>query len=433
MTKKWISRGKTRVAQIWNSGGIHVIFGNFFNKFVVFFGSIFVVRFLSKENYGILSYMENLYNFVYIIAGLGVSNAILRYVVLEDDIKRKHAIFSFLSKVAICTNCILIVVCCIVNYNYPHESQFESEKYLLYVMLLMLPAQYANDNCLTLQRAMFDNRRFSYFNFAYAAAVILGKCLGASIGNLTALVIIGVLIQYIYLIVVKIGNEKKYFKNIGISEIKKTEKKVMLGYSFQYMITNGIWSLFMLMDVFLLGKMINDATIIADYKIAYTWPANISIVCAAIGMFISPYFVKNETDSVWVKKNFLRVFSVNFVFVLCIAIVMFLAAKPLIFIYGGTEYYNVVPLMRLILIGAVINNGCRYMIANCLAAMGKIKANMLVSFFGMVAQIIFNVLLIPKYGIYGPAYTGIMVYSFMAIVLFVVFNYRYRLIGGSAK
>ena len=47
------------------------------------------------------------------------------------------------------------------------------------------------------------------------------------------------------------------------------------------MITNGIWSLFMLMDIFLLGKLVNDPIIIADYKIAYAWPANISIVCSA--------------------------------------------------------------------------------------------------------------------------------------------------------
>lgn len=420
---------KNSILQIFNSGGFHIILGNFLNKFVVFFGSICIVRLLSKSDYGVLSYIENLYNFAYICAGLGISNAIIRYVVLEDDIEGKKSVFDFMIKISICFNVMLVLVCFIINHIYPHNNNFPNACFLIYIMLLMLPVQYLNDNCLTLQRAMFDNKKFAYFNFFYATIVIIGKFVGALSGSLLTLIIIGILIQVLYFILIYVSNQKKYFSNINCKTINRKQKKEIIVYSLQYMITNGIWSLFMLMDIFLLGKLVNDPIIIADYKIAYAWPANISIVCSAIGMFIAPHFIKNENNLIWVRTNFIKAFLGNFLCVLTVAIIMYVAAKPLIFIYGGEDYYNVISLMRLILIGSVINNGCRYMIANCLAAMGKIKANMLVSFFGIIAQSLINILLIPKYGIYAPAYTSIIVYAGMAIVLFIIFNKRYNIIS----
>ena len=87
------------IKTIWSKGAIHIFTGSFLNKFVVFFGSIVIVRLLSKTEYGMLGYAENLYNFAYILAGIGISNAIMRYVVLADTIEAKKAVFYFSSNV----------------------------------------------------------------------------------------------------------------------------------------------------------------------------------------------------------------------------------------------------------------------------------------------------------------------------------------------
>lgn len=420
---------QNKLKKLWKAGGFHVVFGNFLNKFVVFFGSLLIVRFLSKTEYGELSYIENLYNFVYIIAGFGLSNAVLRFIVLEKDLDKKQTIFYYLVKMAMTFNCGIVVMGCIINCYYPHAEKFEAVSGYIYIMLLMLPAQYFNDNNLTLKRAMFDNTNFAYFNCAYAILVIMGKCIGAYSAAILGVVIIGIVIQYMYAIWIFICNKKKYFsRNKEKTVISTKKKREILVYSFQYMITNGMWSLFMLVDIFLLGLLMEEPTAIADYKVAYAWPANISIVCSAVGMFVAPYFIKGEEDSKWVRKNFKKTFILNFFAVSGISIIISIAAKPLIFIYGGVDYYNVIPLMRTILISSFINNGLRYMTANCLAAMGKIRANMIVSFIGLILQIALDLLLIPRFGFFGPAYSGIIVYVFMALVLFGIFNHKYGII-----
>ena len=71
----------TLIKAVWEKGLFHILSGSFLTKIVGFFGSIFIVRVLSKQEYGILGYLENMYSYVFIIAGMGLSNAILRFVI----------------------------------------------------------------------------------------------------------------------------------------------------------------------------------------------------------------------------------------------------------------------------------------------------------------------------------------------------------------
>ena len=59
------------------------------------------------------------------------------------------------------------------------------------------------------------------------------------------------------------------------------------------MITNGLWSAFMLNDTFLIGRYCSPE-VLAEYKVAYTIPGSVSLLSTSIGIFIAPYFVRNE-------------------------------------------------------------------------------------------------------------------------------------------
>ena len=85
----------TLIKAVWEKGLFHILSGSFLTKIVGFFGSIFIVRVLSKQEYGILGYLENMYSYVFIIAGMGLSNAILRVVILGKDINEKYSDFQY--------------------------------------------------------------------------------------------------------------------------------------------------------------------------------------------------------------------------------------------------------------------------------------------------------------------------------------------------
>ena len=79
---------KDKIKKLYASGAFHITIGSFVTKFVAFFGSIFVVRLLTKTDYGILQYVENLYSYALVLAGFGLPFAILRYVVIAEKDKK---------------------------------------------------------------------------------------------------------------------------------------------------------------------------------------------------------------------------------------------------------------------------------------------------------------------------------------------------------
>lgn len=99
------------IKSVMSKSAHYVVMGSFLTKFVAFFGSIFVVRILTKQEYGLLSNVENIYSYALIFAGLGLSNSMLRYVVLIDD-KNKRTYYNYVVKHSIYRNIIIASIIC---------------------------------------------------------------------------------------------------------------------------------------------------------------------------------------------------------------------------------------------------------------------------------------------------------------------------------
>ena len=149
-----IDKIKTILNKAKEKGLFHILTGSFLTKLVAFFGSVFLVRVLSKTDYGVLSYLENIYGYIYIFAGMGLSNAILRYVVLGKDQGEKYKFFSYACRKGFLWNVGLAVVAAVVLFLYPHPESYLPYTWLLGLFLLMLPFQYVTDNTLANERAM---------------------------------------------------------------------------------------------------------------------------------------------------------------------------------------------------------------------------------------------------------------------------------------
>ena len=143
-------------------------------------------------------------------------------------------------------------------------------------------------------------------------------------------------------------------------------------------------------------------------------------------MFAGPYFIKHENDRFWVWKNYKRVLAVNVGVVGSAALLIVILADPLVLFVYGEEYINVVPLMIVLLVVSVVNNGVRYASANLIAAMGRIRANMIIALCGMCAQVILNFFFVTGLGVFGTAIAGIIVQSGMAIAVTIYFAKTFR-------
>lgn len=415
------------ITSLYSAGALHVIIGSFASKFVVFFGSIFVVRLLSKEDYGVLKYVENIYSYALLAAGLGLANAILRYLVISEDVSEKKGHYTYITRKSFIIDIIIALFLCAYSFSVEFPDKYASARYLIPILALLLPAQDLLAEELYTARAFFKNKLYAYASFITSTLLIFGRIVGAHVGGVSGVLWSRTLLNMVFALIGSIVVWKTFFSGNINKPLALTQerKKEVNAYAFQYMITNGFWALFMLNDTQLLGRLLNDPSVLADYGVAYVFPGNVSIFATAIGIFVAPYFTKNEKNTEWVRRNYKRVYMVSMMVVGVVVSMIALIARPLILWVYGEQYLNVVGLMRVLLIAAFINSGLRFTTANLLAAMGQIKYNMIISGFGIVTQLILDFLLIPKWGGMGVAISNCAVYLAMAVSLFIIFYRKY--------
>ncbi|GFI50554.1 hypothetical protein IMSAGC020_01763 [Lachnospiraceae bacterium] len=414
-----------KIKKLYNKGALHITIGTFVTKFVAFFGSIVVVRLLSKSDYGMMSYVENIYSYALIFAGFGLSNGILRYLVISEEKEKKKSIFNYIIKRSMIINVAIGAILCILSTILKIPDNYSAVRYLIPTIALLLPFQDLLNESLYTVRAFFRNKMYAYMAFISSLVLIMGRIIGAVVSGVKGVLWSRVLINSIFAIVLFVYISRVFFPRERVVPLQKEQKREINIYSFQYMITNGFWALFMLNDTFLLGILLNDPSRLADYKVAYVLPGNISIFATAVGVFVGPYFAKNEKNKDWVKKNFKKVYTLSAGIVGTVAVLIALSAKPLIQFMYGEQYLNVVGLMRILLVAAFFNSGLRFTTANILASMGEIKYNMIVSGVGIVVQVILDFLLIPHLGVMAVAISNCFVFFLMAVTLFSIFYKKY--------
>ncbi len=420
-----MKRMMRNIKKMYSSGALHVTLGTFVTKFVAFFGSIVVVRLLSKTDYGLMSYAENIYSYAFIFAGLGLSNSILRYLVITGDPQEKKQYYQYIVKSSIVIDVIIAIIICLIAIFIKIPDNYAEARYLIPVVALLLPFQDLLNEGLFSIRSFFKNKLYAYLAFCSSSLLIVGRIIGAITGGVNGVLWSRVIINATFAIVLIVFVVHGLFPKSKVSPLPKEKRKVVNSYSVQYMITNGFWAIFMLNDTFLMGILLNDPSGLADYKVAYVLPGNISIFATAIGVYIGPYFTKNENNLEWIRRNYKKVFLLSLGLVAVVAGIIAILAVPLVKIMYGEQYLNTVGLMRVLLVAAVLNSGVRYTTANLLAAMGQVKYNMIISGVGIIMQVVLDIFLIPHMGVMAVAISNCLVFIVMSIFLIVVFYRKY--------
>ena len=427
MLYKSVMLFKKNIMKLMNAGAIHVILGSFFTKFVTFFGSIFIVRVLSKTDYGILTYYENFISYFTIMLGLGMAAGLTRYMVLADGIPCKKQCFDRAIYRGTMFNISLLFFSVLFIYYYPHPIIFRNYIRIGAILIFGLPFIYFVNLSLSTLRAEFKHHEYAYLALITSFILVVGRVVGAIIGGLL-LTVYGRMIAEIVCAILSICIVyKMFFRGIKAAKLERTFKREMDIYSFQIMLTDGLWAIFMLNDLFLLGQLSGNETMIADYKVAFVIPANLAILTSAIGVFVAPYFTKYEKNkdmkSIVVKSSLvLKTTSL----LLGVAVLMiFIFARQVVLLLFGVKYLSALPIMRILLIASFFNNGIRATIANILSAMGFQKINLAIAALGFFMQIVLGLYFIPKKGAMGAAYTTLVVYFFMSLCLICYFWNKY--------
>ena len=82
---------RDKIKFIYQKGLVHIMGSGLLNKVFTFIGNVFVVRFLTKREYGIFGYADNIMTFFLILNGMGIIYGMLQFCSEQRPEEEKEA------------------------------------------------------------------------------------------------------------------------------------------------------------------------------------------------------------------------------------------------------------------------------------------------------------------------------------------------------
>ena len=206
----------------------------------------------------------------------------------------------------------------------------------------------------------------------------------------------------------------------GISlKIARDYLRDALDYGLKTYLGNVIGFLNYRIELFILGFLM-PAAALGFYSVAVGLAERLWIVSQSASMLIFPVISAEKDEQ---KRNeFTPIISRNVLLITLIgAIVLFFLSPWLIVLLYSQSYLPTVQLFRILLPGIVFLSASR-VLANDIAGRGKPLLNTYVGGFGLVVQVILNLVLISKIGVAGSAWATSISYTLIFMVRVVVYS-----------
>ena len=414
MIKQLISK----VRQLAKEGLFHIFGSKVLAQIGGLISSMIVIRFLDKAEYGSYINAINLYSYPAIFEGMGMTNVILQYCSEKTTEQRKAAIYRHALVMGNRANFLVVAATLAIAFWKLQTGNSQTAMYL--VLMCGLPfIGYMATFSQTVLRIRLQNQVFSNAQMVSTVVLLVGNILLTRLFNIPGLVYSNYFsILAGSLICVAVLQKDRFFGSI-MSEKERLEKdtrRQINNYAFICAITNFASTVLTLLDVTCLDLVLGDPTVLADYHVAAVIPTACSFVPSSLMVFFYPKLVAAISEGKKEGRAFIlqmaKIYAVvnGFVYV-CLA----LFAPLIIWIIYGDKYMNVIPLFQILSVNYLVYCA-RNLMGNTIAAIKKVKVNLVFAIISGVLNIILNMLMIPWLGAAGAATATLIVTIVIAVM-----------------
>ena len=423
-----IPTAKLLVGKIAQRGFFHVFGANVINKVVAFLANILVVRFMTKDDYGIFSYANSIYSVALLFTSLGMISAVLIYCAEKrpDGEKAQYYRYGLTRGSAVDVGLALVLFAIAVVVPLPVEG---SSVYIALMAPLLLLDYVFQFESIAL-RSKKENRRFSALQIAQSSTYGALSCVGAYVGGVVGLIVA----RYMaYAFSVFLGAFLLRGMGLGMRGAPPLGKGQARG-MWRYSIENGAAALMNMLlfqiDVIVVGLVLTEATSVAAYKVATMLPEGFLFIPGSVLVFAGPYFIEHNDDMRWFRRNAKRMFACVEAVMLVIAAGLIAFAEPVITLLWGDIYLDSVSAFRIMALTLLVSP-LRTVCVNLLACLRMTRENLVVSVIGLAVNVILVYLLTVAFGLDGAAWTTVIVTGVTAAVSACIMDRRTRELGDS--
>ncbi|MBQ9342435.1 MAG: oligosaccharide flippase family protein [Lachnospiraceae bacterium] len=385
------------------NGFLHVFGAGTVNKIVSLCNSLFIIRVLSQDDYGMYGYVINIVNMFMLFNGLGTLTGLLQYGSMAESRDKRNGFFYYGVRVGLITN--LLSSCLIIIYAVAIPQKIEGATIFLIIAALIPLFRYINDSIPIYLRTENENKKYGVLVTTNSVLLLVIMLVFAHYFGVLGAIVSRYLVN-LFTIVAGLFmclNFTKIFTKKAYSVLSQKEKRDFFKYSIITCFNNAVSQLLYNIDVFVIGIVIGTTKSIASYKVATIIPFGLSFISTSVITYFYPIFVKHREDKKWLSSNYKKLLLLLGVVNGGIAVFCFGLAPIIVMTVFGTEYADAVTCFRILIIGYWISSTFRISSGNVLDMLLKVKTNFAISIIAGVANIVLDVLLIIRWGSVGAA------------------------------
>jgi len=410
---KMVDNMKGIMRKLFSTGFFHVFGSSVINKIIAFLSSVVLVRILTKPEYGTFTYAWNIYSIVFIFSGMGMDSAMLQLASEhggEPEYTDKVSKYSV--RFGLWFNLLLAVVLLGIGLWAP--LTISGGRNLIFALCLLPFVQLIVCLMSCYLRVVKRNQDYAKLTVINTIVVFAGSVGGALLFRELGLVI-G---QYFAAIVTCLFG----YYSLHVSLMKRSttsigeDRKILLKIGFISMINNGLSQLLLLLDVFVLGIVDPQETLLASYKVATMIPTALIFIPNSLVIYIYPYFAEHKNDGKWCLERFKKIIIVLGIVNCLISLLLFAFAPTIIRVFFGDQYLDAVPIFRVLSVNYFISGTFRIVSGNLLVTQRKLKYNLIESIITSIINVIADYFFIQLWGGMGAAIATLMVVIISSIM-----------------
>lgn len=385
---------------------------NVFKNIGLFIAGILLVRFISKNEYGLYVYANNILSYFMLVSGLGIVSAVFQICCENgDDSDKAIEIFSYGVKCGYIINVILAVL--LLGYAFVFELEVESSRQYLLLMSFLPVTNICYEFLTIYYRSRLENTKYAIIIAIYTICSSLSLIIGAAVIGVWGIILSNYLSPLVCMVFAKIAYG---YYDAKIVKIGNNIKKDIWKLALISMCTNAISNIMYMIDISMISTFIRDEAIIASYKIASTIPAALMFFPGTIIAFVYPYFSRHLNDILWTRKMAIRLYGIMIgVFGLLSLILVCYANWIVVFIFGE-QYSDAITVFQILSVSLFFQGTFRSIASNLFVSQREVSFNLLESIITGIINIIGDYYFIERYQSEGVAIATLIVMFFSGIL-----------------
>lgn len=404
------------IKKLFNNTIIFTI-SNFASKFLIFLLLPFYTRVLTAAEFGTGDLVISTVSFLMPIFTLCISEAALRFSMNKKE--NKNTIFTYGLNIVLVGFLVLLLF-------YPVFTKISViSDYLFYLYIIYLSSSL--------------NQYFNQFSRGIGEIKLIGivgitGTLVTVVSNILLLAVFqygieGYLISYMLTNIVSAAFLFFFGKLYKFMKFKRDNTKDsvindMKSYSIPLISNKVSWWVIQMFNRYALSYF-KGATLVGIFTAANRIPSFITTIYGVLQQAILLSVIDEYEES----NNFFlftKTYEVLNLVLLMVALIINTSIEPMAFIMFGESFYEAYKIAPLLVLSSYFGSLHGNM-TTIFSATKKTTQLFHNSFIGMIITIVLNILLVPKYGLYGAAITSFLTYFFMWIRLFFISKKQFKL------